>query len=575
VSAPPETRSFAGSFLDRIERALRSRHSEGIAAAALGVAVLVYAVLAAVLVRDSTFTADELVWLLDANEGFAPADILAPHNGHLIAVTRLLFAGSLETVGLDHWPISAFTVLNVAATAILAFVWLRGRIGGFGALLPAVVILFLGSTPVVLSPDVAVFAQSTALGLAALLLLDRGDHLGDAGACLALLAGVASFSLGIPFAVGAAVLIGSRPGGLRRAWVVLVPLAAYGAWFVWASKFDQPSGDVENLLQLPAFAADSLAAGLAAVVGLGRELDGPPESIGLGWGRVLAILFAGLVVWRAMRGGLSGRAWALIAVLLVYWTLGTLGLTELLRAPETDRYAFPTAVLVVLLCGELFPARSRLADPRVAVAVVLAFVLAIGANLYEMRDAGSAIRARSDQTRVALAMLELERDHVDPSFAGSVGLLVPVEAGGYLDLVDRHGSIAFSLDEVASGSPSLRERADAALARILAPGLADAGRRKQGCSIPILPEGDEFELPPSGAWISSPAAVEVTLRRFADLPTVAAGTVPAGRVGELQLPRDPEAPPWRVTVSGSAPVEICAEAPGNDAAQRRRTSSAT
>src|ERR1041384_1270303 len=51
--------------------------------------------------HGSTFTLDELIWLM-GTPNLDLSDALQPHNGHLIFVSRVLYKLILETVGTDY-----------------------------------------------------------------------------------------------------------------------------------------------------------------------------------------------------------------------------------------------------------------------------------------------------------------------------------------------------------------------------------------------------------------------------------------------------------------------------------------
>lgn len=559
MSTEPQIRAIAEAGLRLGDRVLNSRRGDRLAVIGLGLVLLVYAASALYMTRGATFIADELTWLIDAGRGFDPEAILAPHNGHLIAITRLWYAGTLETFGPDHVVIELFTIVNVAATATLLFVLLRSRIGAVTALLPAVLVLFLGSTEVPLAATITVFAQSSALGLGAILCLERDDPRWDVAAGALLVLGVASFSLGVTFVVGAAVLIGLRPDPLRRAWLVVAPLALYAAWYVWAQKFDPEAGSPTDLLLAPTYGAQALAAALSYATGLARDASGDsPDLVSVGWGQALAVVVVVVLARQALRAGVSSLALAVLAVLVAYWTLAAFGMGAFdigpVRGPESARYAFPTIVLLVLLAGEIFraPAPGR----WVALAVALAVAFSLPGNLFRFKEVAASIRLTSEQTRSLLAMVELERDQIEPSFTGSVALLTPSEAGQYLGFAGRFGSIGATLDEVQAGSPEVREQADQALERILSPALVEVGALR--CASPgVESPGEAFALPPGGATLRSPRTAEIELRRFADTNQIAAGTLSPGQAATLELPTDGSAQSWSATSTGSAPVRLC------------------
>ena len=202
-----------------------------------------------------------------------------------------------------------------------------------------------------------------------------------------LLLGVLAFSAGVPIAIGIGALIAAGRDPLRRSWIVAGPLIAYVAWAIWArSEFGggqfelggggPETGALSNVLLAPAYSVDSLAAGLAAFAGLGRDLLQGPGSgvVDLSWGRPLALIFLALLGWMIARGARSRVALALGIALVVYWTLGALN-TGYLRPPSADRYAFPVVVFGSLLFVELLPRFSVTRQISIGALVLLAFAL--------------------------------------------------------------------------------------------------------------------------------------------------------------------------------------------------------
>lgn len=534
----------------------------------LALAILAYATLALFLTRGAIPYYDGMAWLLRGADGFDPSILLEPHNGHLIAVTRVLYAAGLRIFGPEQVVFQIAQIVAVSASAALLFVLLRRRIDSLLALAPSVLLLFLGSTTVLVDPNVAVFAQSTALGLGALLALDRGDRLGDAVACVLLLLGVMAFSLGVPFALGAGVAVAAGHGSARRAWIVAVPLLCYLAWVVWAQQFEggelefggggPEAGSISNLLLAPSFALDSLAAALAAATGLGRALIGAADQglVDVGWGRVLAVALVGLVAIRGFRGRPSKTTIAVIVVLLTYWVLGAMNLSPL-RLPQTERYAFPAVALCFLVLAEMLP-RGMGVTRGSSIAAIALVLLALPGNLFALRTNAASIRTSSAKAKADLAVAELERANIDPDVEISPSLLKPVTAGRYLEFADRYGSLASTPDQLLAEPDAVRQWADIGLVRILGiRPVPDAGAEPSGCSTARAVGGIvELTLPEGGALLRSSGSGELDLRRFADSPYVDY-SLPAGRLTELSIPLDASSQPWVASIEGARSVQVC------------------
>src|SRR5919106_823286 len=111
---------------------------------ALAVAMAAATAFALWLARDTTFTIDELVWFLTSPD-LDLSQALEPHGGHLVLVTRLVYAGLLEAFGTGTEPFRILTVASLLLAVGLLFAYTAKRVGAAVALAPAAVLLFFGS----------------------------------------------------------------------------------------------------------------------------------------------------------------------------------------------------------------------------------------------------------------------------------------------------------------------------------------------------------------------------------------------------------------------------------------------
>jgi len=533
----------------------------------LGVAMLAAAAVILYLNRGTTFFLDELTWVYQS-PALGARDVIEPHNGHLIATTRLVYKGLLEAVGTDYVVFRVLAVSTVLLSAGLFYTLVKRRIGALPALAPAVVLLFFGAAwQHVLFPIGFTIVFSVAAGLGALLALERGDRRGDAIGCALLVLSVATYTTGLPFVVGVAVSVLLRPDRRRRAWIFLVPLALYAAWWLWS--LGQPDSaesetTISNVLLIPNYAADSLAAVTGALVGLEYDFSNPPPSIAPEWGRVVAVVAVAGLVLRVRRGNVPHMLWIALGIVLTYWSLDALAtFPGDLRLPWSTRYMYLGAV-GVLLAGSAAAAGLRFSRAGLFALFAVAAV-SVTTGLALMRDAGNQFRSqRSAETKAQFAMLDLARPHIDPNFDPPEQTLVAAPASAYYAAADRYGSPAFTLAEVEDQSETVRALADQGLADELALMLqrspsgsgvdcrrvtADAGAGAVG-----------FELPAGGATLRAPRGgrAEVTVGRFATAPTAPVGSLQDGRVAALRIPTDASTKPWRAAVSGVRSVQLCA-----------------
>ena len=157
--------------------------------------------------------------------GLSADVILDPTNEHPVIAPMLVWKAILGVFGMDS--LTPFQLASTAAflgSAVLLFVYVRRRVGEWAALAATLPILVLGAAAddLLLAFQIGFFG-STALGIATLLALEREDRRADLVACALLVGSLCFSSLGIPFAIGAAVRIATRPEPARRIYVVAVP----------------------------------------------------------------------------------------------------------------------------------------------------------------------------------------------------------------------------------------------------------------------------------------------------------------------------------------------------------------
>ena len=555
------------------------RRSEQLALAILGVLMAVTAV---VLYREGhglilffdewSIVMDRRDWDLDT--------FMKPHNEHIallpIAVLKLLFV----TVGLDdYWVyrVVAITVHLICVT--LLFLLLRRRLGDWLALIGAAFILFLGSAwEDLLWPFQIGFVGSIAAGLGVLLALESRSRAADLVAAILLAISLACSSIGLPFFVAALVDVGLRPGWRARLWVPLAPFALWVLWYLAYGKDGVLQGTTlgtaalvkSNLSLAPAFAADLIASGFGALVGLGLE-----------WGRPLAVAAFVVAFIRLGRDAMLPPGLATVLSLgVAYWGLTAAFRAHLNAAETASKYTYLSAVVVVLIAAELL--RGMRVTRQALVLLSLIMVVAAFANFAKLQEGLVTLRDSSSHVAAELAAVEIAAEHVDPAFRPDSGRAPPVEAGPYLEAVEDLGSPADTPNEVLRRPEPVRQAADFVLVKALRigpyrarPPTADSAPQVIAAEGAIERTGPCVLFRPSGAPSSvelradadlvvsneGPLGAEYRLRVFADgYPATASGqlepqstqTIPLGR-GEL--PR-----PWWLRVTTHGPVELCTAA---------------
>lgn len=544
----------------------------------LGLAMLCSAGLILHATHGQGFAIDELFYYgrLADKQGalvhyapFSPEYLLAPFNDHLPLGGRFTYELVFATLGAEY---TVFVLLNIAALfacVALTFELAQRRIGAAAALAPCIVLLFLGfASEQLLWPLDFNTAGSLAAGLAAVLALQRGDRRGDVLACLLLALSVAMIELGLCFALGIAVwlAIQYRREALPRAWIVLLPVALYVLWWIWARKFDQSEASTGNIGLVPRTFLDGAAAVMGSLTGTNPVEAGSYSTTATWFGKALAVAAGLVLVARLWLGSVPRTIWVWLVVLAAYWLL----LAGAERPAVAGRYILVGAVMVVLIAAD---AVGRRIPGGIAAALLVLALFALPANIAQLTEGrdGDALHHDPPVSSTEFAMLELARDHVDPDYIVSSdprvaevdgGLYIGIPAGAYLDAAAHNGSIAYSLAQVREQDEELRLIADAALVGALGVELEPArppGPAAECRSVAPAPGTDSAGFAaPTGRTLLRAAGGEATalwLARFADSPrSVGIDYLPAGW-SELVIPADAATDPWRATVDG--PVTLC------------------
>jgi len=494
--------------------------------------------------------------------------LLGPYNGHLQLGGKLIYEALFAVFGTNYVAFELANVAALCACVALVFELTWRRVGPLAALPPCVLLLFLGfAREVLLWPFDMHTLVSLAAGLGAMTALRRDDRRGDVLCCVLLTASIATIELGLVFAVGAAVSVGLRSDRLRRAWIFLIPLALYAAWWIWARHFDQSQVVGSNVpLALKTY-LDALAAVIGALTAT-VPVEPATYSISVtGFAEALAVLAAIGLVARLWRGPVTRQLWIWLAVLIAYWAF----LTVAARPPEGSRYVFPGAVFVLLVAAEAVRGR---ASARLTAAIAVVVLIALPANVGQLLDGREhdTLHADAGVSRTEFAMVELARDRVEPSYVVSSdprvseaggGLFIGLPAAAYLSGAERNGSLGYSLPELRRQSEDRRRLADVALVGALRLALRPASpsaAEPQDCvTVAPRPGASTTQLKLSTgrtlllAHGSSP--ISVAVRRFASSGSgVAIANLQPGGWVSLSLPRDAARDPWHAILGGSATV---------------------
>jgi len=569
-----------------------ARRDHGLERLAVAGLLLAFAIAAGLLIwegRGLTLLADDWLFGFSDRTSFDPAAILAAHNGHLVAVPVLLTKASLQLFGADAaLPLRLVTVGVHLSVAACLFLLTRRAVGTLGAIVPTVLVLFLGTGhDLLIGSHGLPFTISVAAGLAAWLALWQRQTGWDILACALLVVGIASDGTALPFVLGAVALIAIEGGPRRRFWVVAVPLAFFGIW--WLRYGSDGGFAIANLAALPSFAFNSLAASLGSITGLFTFPGGRTADFDISAGQALAggalVALLSLVVARGYR---PGRATApALTGMLSFWIL-TAGVADADRQPSASRYLYVSAILLLLVLAYEIGASPLRRQGAVALAAICAFALL--PNIRQLTYGADYARAQSESNRAVMGAANL----IEGAVPGSVLLedSANLAPGQFPDLGlplsqyeasrARFGAPAFSPAQIAAAAPDARAAADNLIARALPIGLGAAGsspaalapsvgasqtggvlRRRNGClRFAPLAVGAQvtLKLPIGGLWLRPAAgpAVPVGVRRFDQLFGFQLSPALGGRASVIGLPPGPASGGWQVQLAPEQPLLLCA-----------------
>ena len=515
-----------------------------------------------------TFLLDDWEFLL-YRRGFNADAILEPHGEHIVVAPVLIYKALLATFGMGSaLPFRFTSTALFLLSAVLLFVFLKRRVGQWPALAATAVVLFLGAAweDLLWSFQIGYFG-CMALGIGALLALERDDKLGDRLAAALLALAVVFSSLSLPFIAGAAVQVLRRPDRWKRLYIIVIPVADYAIWWLGWGHTAESAFSLTNLAKTPAFVLNGLAASLASAFGL--ALPAASDSAGgLDWGRPLLVAAIVLTVWQLWRLGFKAPRWlwVVIAVGGSFWILA--GLNQIPgRDPVASRYQYVGVVFLLLFAGELL--RGVRVSPKALIAIFAVAAAAIAPNIYLLHNAYDSYRGTSRLEKADLGALDIARGTVEPGFVLEEDIAdtgyVHVDAASYFSAEDEFGTPAYSSDELQEASEPARFAADKVLWAALRPEVTTIPSSQvpaRGCAeVPGGPEAGFVDVPPGGGMVvpGSEPIEDVKLARFAggEAPIDLQQRIEVGEALEIAIPEDRSQVPWRVQLQTAATATVC------------------
>jgi hypothetical protein len=515
------------------------------------------------------------VWdVLLNRQSWSAHDLLVPHNEHLIVFQAIVEKLFIEIFGMRNaHPEMLFMTATLLASAGLVYVYVKRRLGGWVALLIAVLLLFFGEAwEILLWPFEMEFTAPFAAGMGMLLVLEREDQRGDIWGTVLLVLAVGFGSLGVSFifAAFAQIAVASRERGWKRLWIVAIPAVLYLAWYAKYGHEAEHHVTLDNILNSPAYVFEGIGAGFASVLGLSNA----PLTGAVGqsaWGPALAIAAIGLAVWgQIRRPGIPRTFWPIAAAAVSFWLLASFNFIPG-REATSVRYVYADGAFVLLMAVELFAGQGiRFGKKAIWVGAVI-LVLALGPNLAKLHDGFYYLKEQTLFTRSDTGALDIASETMSPEFyltpeiSGTATFSIPGQA--FKEAVAKWGSPGYSPAEIASAPAPAGHLADTVLASALPlttetelEGFDSSQTGGSSCTA-VPPGGPEVALKPGNARIEvgPGGAAELSLRRFAQAEyPVPLSAAAGGSVMMLKIPKD-KAPeyPWYLHVAASQEVWVC------------------
>jgi hypothetical protein len=356
-------------------------------------------------------------------------------------------------------------------------------------------------------------------------------------------------------------------GQWRRMWLVAVPVALYLIWYL---GYGESQVTEASVIAAPGFAQDLFAAASGALVG--RNLE---------WGRPLAVLAVVTVVWRLVRAvDITPRLAGMLAAGISLWSVTALARSTI-STPETSRYLYLGAVVIVLVGVELLrgvplPARAIV----LAAALILSFAIT---GLTAMHGGAEGLRSTSRTVVAELGALQLAAAYAPPGYQPDTTLAPQITAGSYLHTVRAIGSSpAASPAQIRGAQPGPRAAADRVLLALESPkvvaasatqplasgpaqllGLVAGTEVQRGACVALAPTRAAvmtvvLDLPSAGLLVRNPAGAAFAVKRFASAFVPIAGVTAPAADAVLSASPDASSVPWQVQLSSRSPLSLCA-----------------
>jgi hypothetical protein len=387
--------------------------------------------------------------LISGRHDWWPRSFLDALNGQPAIGPAAVYKISLSVFGLHTWPLRVALLAMHILCVVLLWLLARRRLGDDLALLPASLLLVFGAaSEAFMLPLQIGYIGSLALGLAAALLIDRGERRSDRLAC-GLLVLAWAFSI-----VGVVVTFATATGLIwqRRKWsslwIVVIPLALFACWYV---GYGSIAISLRALLDYPQALIDGGSATLGGLFGLTPTM-----------GQVLLLGVAALLVHEVTTGpGPTGRTVTGAVGAGLFLLYITLDVNES-GQPDAPRYLYVLGVFILWAAAGAVRISSV---PRRARAVLGMFLLFAAVSGYADLVHTAARRNAGDQSlKIALGALDVAGAQAQPAFQPGGSRAPGVTVADYR-AAQRHygGSFGLAQSDLLKLSPRDRGRVDRTL----------------------------------------------------------------------------------------------------------------
>jgi hypothetical protein len=369
-----------------------------------------------------------------ALRGQSRGDFLQPYDKQLGVVVLVLYRSLYKVFGFDSyapWRIAGVAALVTVPVAL--FFVLRTKTGPFIAAVVATYFLWFPHTSVLTSSIgdyIALFAA-----VVCTYLLTRRDGSSDLAIAGLLVLALASSGAGLAIIAACAVYSLSTRAGFRRWFAIIVPTAAWLAWWLKYAResYRAPANVRLDFGHIVRTAFDGIRGSFDALMFGNRIL-----------GTALAIVFLLHLGWR-LRSGITASANALAwsAALIVWWAMLVYTRGELTNIGSlTERLVGAVFIVLAAIPPERLSLPERWRSPIAAVTLVVVAGLIGLANHGGIADEADARRVSATSTRRALMTANLGAEVVPDSrrFSDLGGLT----AGEYRQVIALYGMPAGS-----------------------------------------------------------------------------------------------------------------------------------